>query len=128
MSWGIEGGAVILTLRLATMSQVWETVYCQYLATRPRPTLATKTPNTNQCYAKQHDFVEWSYSTRCSKPTHSLSHATGARRQRFWASDSLALQRHQTPDRPRSNCFHDAKPSFQRAKRSVDLFCLTGIP
>ncbi|MDP6720989.1 MAG: hypothetical protein QGF59_20150 [Pirellulaceae bacterium] len=52
MSWGIEGGSVILTLRLATMSQVWETVYGQYLATRPRPTLATKTPTTNNCYAK----------------------------------------------------------------------------
>ncbi len=52
MSWGIEGGAVILTLRLATMSQVWETVYRQYLTTRPRPTRATKTPTGNQCYAK----------------------------------------------------------------------------
>ncbi len=52
MSWGIEGGGVILTLRLATMSQVWETVYSQYLATRPRPTFVTKIPNSNQCYAK----------------------------------------------------------------------------
>ena len=52
MSWGIEGGGVILTLRLATMSQVWETVYCQYLTTRPLPTLATKTPTSNQCYQK----------------------------------------------------------------------------
>ncbi len=52
MSWGIEGGAVILTLRLATMSQVWETVYRQYLTNRPRPTRATKTPTGNQCYAK----------------------------------------------------------------------------
>ena len=52
MSWGNEGGGVILTLRLATMSQVWETVYQNYLATRPLPTLATKTPTSNQCYAK----------------------------------------------------------------------------
>ena len=51
MSWGIEGGAVILTLRLATMSQAWETVYRQYLTTRPQPTLATKTPTGKQCYA-----------------------------------------------------------------------------
>ena len=52
MSWGIEGGSVILTLRLATMSQVWETVYRQYLTTRPQPTDATKSPTRNQCYAK----------------------------------------------------------------------------
>lgn len=52
MSWGIEGGSVILTLRLATMSQVWETVYRQYLTTRPLPALATKPPTSNQCYAK----------------------------------------------------------------------------
>jgi hypothetical protein len=52
MSWGIEGGGVILTLRLATMSQVWETVYRNYLTTQPLPTLATKPPTSNQCYAK----------------------------------------------------------------------------
>lgn len=52
MSWGIEGGGVILTLRLATLSQVWETVYWQYLTTRPHPTLATNRPTSNQCYAK----------------------------------------------------------------------------
>ena len=52
MSWGIEGGGVILTLRLATMSQVWETVYRNYLTSRPLPKLATKTPTSNQCYAK----------------------------------------------------------------------------
>jgi len=44
MSWGIEGGSLILTLRLATLSRVWETVYRNYLANRPLPTLATKTP------------------------------------------------------------------------------------
>ncbi len=52
MSWGIEGGGVILTLRLATMSQVWETVYRNYLTTQPLPTLATKPPTSNQCHAK----------------------------------------------------------------------------
>ena len=52
MSWGIEGGGVILTLRLATLSRVWETVYRNYLASRPLPTLATKTPTCNKGYAK----------------------------------------------------------------------------
>jgi hypothetical protein len=52
MSWGIEGGAVILTLRLATLSRVWETVYRNYLASRPLPTFATKTPTCNKRYAK----------------------------------------------------------------------------
>ena len=51
MSWGIEGGSVILRLRLATMSQVWEVVYRRYLVNRPLPTLTTKTPTSNQCYA-----------------------------------------------------------------------------
>jgi len=35
MSWGIEGGGVTLTLRLTMLSQDWETVYWQYLTTRP---------------------------------------------------------------------------------------------
>lgn len=52
MSWGIEGGSVILTLRLAVMSRVWETVYRQYLTTRPQPTLATNRPASDRCYAK----------------------------------------------------------------------------
>ena len=52
MSWGIEGGGVILTLRLAAMSGVWETVYRQSLATQPLPSLATKTPTSNLCYAE----------------------------------------------------------------------------
>jgi hypothetical protein len=52
MSWGIEGGSVILTLRLAMLSRVWETVYRNYLASRPLPTLATKTPACNKGYAK----------------------------------------------------------------------------
>jgi len=52
MSWGIEGGCVILTLRLAMLSGVWETVHRQYLTTRPQPTLATKTPTSNQPYVE----------------------------------------------------------------------------
>jgi len=52
MSWGIEGGSVILTLRLATLSRVWETVYRNYLASRPLPTLATKTPTRTKGHAK----------------------------------------------------------------------------
>ena len=52
MSWGIEGGGVILTLRLATMSQVWDRIYRNYLTSRPLPTLDTKTPISNQGYAK----------------------------------------------------------------------------
>jgi hypothetical protein len=50
MSWGIEGGGVILTLRLATKSQVWETVYRQYLKTQPRPMLATNTKTAKQSH------------------------------------------------------------------------------
>jgi hypothetical protein len=52
MSWGIEGGAVILTLRLATRSQVWATVYRQYLKTQPRPMLATNRPIGKQSRQK----------------------------------------------------------------------------
>jgi hypothetical protein len=52
MSWGIEGGCVILRLRLATMSHVWDSVYRNFLAARPLPTLATKLPTGNQRYAK----------------------------------------------------------------------------
>jgi hypothetical protein len=48
MTWGIEGGGVILRLRLATLSQIWEKVYHQYLTSRSLPTLATKTPITQQ--------------------------------------------------------------------------------
>lgn len=42
MSWCVEGGSVILTLRLAMLSHVWETVYRQYLTHRPQATIATK--------------------------------------------------------------------------------------
>ncbi len=50
MSWGIEGGHVILTLRLATLSQIWDTAYRQYLAHRPLPTLPTKRTLDHRTY------------------------------------------------------------------------------
>ncbi len=52
MSWGIEGGSTILTLRLATMSPIWDRVYGNYLASRPIPTLATKPPTSQGYYTK----------------------------------------------------------------------------
>jgi hypothetical protein len=42
MSWGLEGGHVILTLRLARLSQIWDTVYREYLAHQTLPTLPTQ--------------------------------------------------------------------------------------
>ena len=42
MSCGIEGGQVILVLRLATLSRTWDTAFHQSLAQRPLPTLPTK--------------------------------------------------------------------------------------
>jgi hypothetical protein len=41
MSWGIEGGSVILILRLAMMSRIWDVVYRHYLADRPLPMIVT---------------------------------------------------------------------------------------
>lgn len=52
MTWKIEGGSVILRLRLATLSQVWEKVYHDYLTNRRLPPLATKTPNYKQKHQK----------------------------------------------------------------------------
>ena len=42
MTWGLKGGGVILALRLADLSRVWEAVYRQFLLNRPLPRLATK--------------------------------------------------------------------------------------
>jgi hypothetical protein len=52
MSWGIEGGEVILTLRLAILSRVWDTTYRQYLAHQPLPTLPTKQLLPHATYQK----------------------------------------------------------------------------
>jgi hypothetical protein len=41
MQWGLEGGEVILRLRLAVLSQVWDEVYRAYLLHRPSVPLAT---------------------------------------------------------------------------------------
>jgi hypothetical protein len=41
MTWGLEGGEVILRLRLAVLSGVWDQVYREYLNHRPLVSLAT---------------------------------------------------------------------------------------
>ena len=41
MTWGLEGGAVILRLRLAALSGVWDQVYRQFLNHQPLVSLAT---------------------------------------------------------------------------------------
>ena len=41
MTWSLEGGEVILRLRLAVLSGVWEAVYREYLNHRPLVLLAT---------------------------------------------------------------------------------------
>lgn len=41
MTWGLEGGEVILRLRLAVLSGVWDEVYREYLKHRPVVSLAT---------------------------------------------------------------------------------------
>jgi hypothetical protein len=41
MTWGLEGGEVILRLRLAELSGVWDEVYREYLDHRPLVPLAT---------------------------------------------------------------------------------------
>jgi hypothetical protein len=41
MTWSLEGGEVILRLRLAVLSGVWEEVYREYLNHRPLASLAT---------------------------------------------------------------------------------------
>jgi hypothetical protein len=44
MTWGLEGGEVILRLRLAVLSGVWEEVYREYLDHRPLVPVATSVP------------------------------------------------------------------------------------
>ena len=52
MSWGKQGGEVILRLRLATRSGIWETVYSRFLENLPLPKGATKTPRSVLYHAK----------------------------------------------------------------------------
>lgn len=44
MTWGLEGGEVILRLRLAVLSGLWEVVYSEYLNHQPLVPLATSLP------------------------------------------------------------------------------------
>jgi hypothetical protein len=44
MTWGLDGGEVILRLRLAVLSGVWDAVYREYLNHRPLVSLATPLP------------------------------------------------------------------------------------
>jgi hypothetical protein len=52
MTWGVEGGRVVLTLRLAVLSQVWEQAFRNYLESLPLPRVATKPSASRQRYAK----------------------------------------------------------------------------
>lgn len=52
MTWALEGGGVILTLRLATLSQVWEQVFRKHLGSLPLPRVATKPTHSGISYAK----------------------------------------------------------------------------
>jgi hypothetical protein len=48
MTWSLKGGEVILRLRLAELSGVWDEVYQEYLKTRPLAPLATQLPSSAQ--------------------------------------------------------------------------------
>jgi hypothetical protein len=48
MTWSLEGGEVILRLRLAVLSGVWEEVYREYLNHRPLVPLATQRASSLQ--------------------------------------------------------------------------------
>jgi hypothetical protein len=52
MTWGREGGEVILRLRLADLSGVWDEVYLDYLKNRPLVPLATQLPISAQTEEK----------------------------------------------------------------------------
>jgi alkylated DNA nucleotide flippase Atl1 len=52
MTWGKAGGAVILQLRVAVLSGVWEEVYPAYLRNRPRVKLATQYGSNGQSNGK----------------------------------------------------------------------------
>ncbi len=42
MSWSIEGGQVILDLRVIKLSRVWTAVHQRYLASKPMPMVASE--------------------------------------------------------------------------------------
>jgi hypothetical protein len=48
MTWSLKGGEVILRLRLAELSGVWDEVYQEYLNNRPLAPLATQRPFSAQ--------------------------------------------------------------------------------
>jgi hypothetical protein len=48
MSWTIEGGQVILDLRVIRLSGVWEKVHRKYLASKPMPVAQGETPKAAQ--------------------------------------------------------------------------------
>lgn len=48
MTWGLEGGEVILRLRLAVLSGVWEVVYREYLNHQPLVPMATQVAVSSQ--------------------------------------------------------------------------------
>ena len=52
MSWGKEGGQVILQIRLATRSRIWESVYQKFLNNLPLPKATTKPQNEPDTDAK----------------------------------------------------------------------------
>ena len=52
MKWGREGGEVILRLRLAVLSQVWDEVYRAYLLHLPLVPLATPVPSSSPAEEK----------------------------------------------------------------------------
>lgn len=45
MTWGIDGGQVIVDLRVLVLSGVWDRSYAVYLQARPMPRLASYQPN-----------------------------------------------------------------------------------
>lgn len=49
MSWTIEGGQVILDLRVLWLSGIWHTVYQRYLAAKPMPVTQTDMTPGAQC-------------------------------------------------------------------------------
>lgn len=51
MTWGHEGGQIILDLRVLVLSKVWNKAHDGYLRSRPQPTVAK--PASKQVDSKQ---------------------------------------------------------------------------